>query len=206
MKISFLIAVLLLLSSTLLAQNVPKKGDMIIHLTGHDAWVDHKFFVDIYKKGNSAKIVFAYHDSIRYSELRKDTEYNRVNNNLTHYKPDDGRRNAIMDTIGMIFERHSTYTRDSLTFNLKTDTIYKNLLLRLAKANKVELAPKIDQRALDGWNIFLKVITEDNNLYIVVPMPILKTHPLLVNFIKSTLDKNKNGNAVKKIRKYYVEY
>jgi hypothetical protein len=106
----------------------------------------------------------------------------------------------------MIFERLSAFTRDSIIINLKTDTTYASLLQRIAKASNAELAPKIDMRYLDGYSISINVITTDKNMQIGISNPEANTHPLLFAFVINTLDKRKNSNAIKKIRKYYTEF
>jgi hypothetical protein len=206
MKTLLLIAVCLFTSVELSAQNAVKKGDIVIHLTGNDAFVNHRFYIDIYKKSNSVKVVYSYLDSLKHSEVGKDPEYARVENKKQEYEDGDPRRKLYWDTIGMIFERHKAYTRDSVTINLKTDTAYSNLLQRVAYADKADLAPKIDPMVLDGDSMSINIITADKNMQAAAHAPVAKTHPFLFSFITSTLNKDRKSSVVKKIRKYYTEY
>lgn len=205
MKNLLLASVLLLISSALLAQNAVKKGDIVIHLAGTD-YSDHTYNIDIYKKGNSTKIVYAYRDSLKGSKVKADPEYRRIHNNMAKYSSADTKRNPAWDTIGMIFEKYYAYTRDSITLNLKTDTSYSNLLQHVAKADKAQLAPKIDVIVLDGNGMIINIITADKNVQAEVSNPEEKTHPLLVGFISNTLNKDRNSSAVQKIRKYYIDF
>ncbi|MES2378014.1 MAG: hypothetical protein V4553_15610 [Bacteroidota bacterium] len=205
-KSFLLISIFLFISVDLFAQSIVKKGDIVIHLTGNDAFVNHRFYIDIYKKSNSVKVVYSYLDSLKHSEVGKDPEYARVENKKQEYEDNDPKRKLHWDTIGMIFERHKAYTRDSVTINLKTDTAYSNLLQRVANVDKAELAPKIDPMVLDGDSMSINIITTDKNMQAAAHAPGAKTHPLLFSFITSTLNKDRKSSAVKKIRKYYTEY
>jgi glutaredoxin-related protein len=83
MKTLLLISIFLLVSIELCAQNAIKKSDVVIHITGSDAWGAHRFDVNIYKKASSAKVVYSFLDSLKHSEVRKDPEYERVSEKTT---------------------------------------------------------------------------------------------------------------------------
>ncbi|MCC8424137.1 hypothetical protein [Mucilaginibacter sp. UR6-11] len=195
-----------LISSVLLAQNPVKKGDIVIHLTGSDAYGDHRYMVDIYKKGNYAKVVYAYSDSLKWSEVKVDPDYYRVHPYLAKYDSDYSKRKLIWDTIGIIFEKHTAYTRDSITLNLKTDTAYSNLLRHIMEATKADLAPKIDARVLDGDGMSITVITSDKMIQTAAYAPGVMTHPLMAGLLSKTLNKDKISRAVLKIRKFFSQY
>jgi hypothetical protein len=200
------ITILLFISPELFAQERINKGDIIIHITGSSSVANQKFLVDIYKRDNSVKIVYAYFDKLIYAEAKEDPEYQRAKSNLDKYKADDPKRDLIWDTIGIIFERHSIYTRDSVTVNVKTDTAYINLLQRVANTNKTELTPHIDKLVLDGDVISISVNTFNKSLKTNAYAPDVKTHPLLINLITTTLNKGKSSSAVQKIRKFFGEF
>lgn len=207
MKNILLSFIIVLTPSALLAQSVVKKGDVVIHISGSVVAInDHKFDLDIYKKGNSVEIKYTSCDSIKYAEIRKDPEFRRLNDISFNYEPGIVKRNLMSDSIGMVIEKHKAFTRDSVLLKLKTDTSYRNLLQRIANADKAELTPKIESHLLDGYNISIRIITTDKNLFLVASNPELKTHALLFSIIKQTLNKNKNSNAVQKIRKHYTEF
>ncbi len=206
MKNPLLTLIFLLISSALLAQNTVAKWDVIIHLTGSNAWGERRYSVDIYKKGRSAKIVYTYRDTLSRSAVKNDSDYKRTYGTLKKYKADDTRRKLLVDTIRTIIKRYEIYTSDSITLNLKKDTAYKNLLQKMATASKKELVPNKPRAVLDGNGFALSIITAEDKKEIFTDDADLTTYPILVDFIIKTLDKAKNSSTVLKIHKYYLEY
>ena len=199
-------AILLAICLNLIGQDLIKKSDIVIHITGHDAWVDHQFFVDIYKRGNSAKLVYSYRDGVKYAEARKDKRFDLLRTKQQQFTTDDPKRAALTDTILKLYQYHSAFTRDSITINLKKDINYNNLLQRFSEATKEELAPKIEHTWLDGCTISTTIITIDRNSEIHTDTPGEATHPLLMSFIRNTLSKKKDSEVIRKVLKFYVEY
>ena len=204
--------ILLCVSRGLRAQETVSKGDVIIHINGVDAWDGHKFLLDIYVKQNTASIYYAFQDSINSEKLRKDANYQRVYANSIKYNVGNPQSKLAWDTINMLSEKHSVYTRDSKKINLKTDTAYGHLIERVAKASKDELAPDINANAKttghfivvgDGNKVNLTIITSTEKRTISIHALQMKYQPLLAGFIKNTFEKKPDSSTVKKILKWH---
>lgn len=209
MKFLSLIFILLMIASVVSAQtdqNETNKSKGMILLNGHDAFGDNKFYINIYLQKNSAKIVCAYRDSIRYADVRNDVTYNQIRLERQKHEVDDLKQSWLIDSIARIFEKHSAYSRDSITIDLKKDKEYRDLLGRFSHANKEELAPKIERTWLDGYTVSTCIITKDKNLKVHTDTPGSNTHPLLIKMIASSLSKRKDSDAVKKILMFYQEF
>jgi hypothetical protein len=196
----------LLLSSLVFAQHVVKKGDITIQIKGYALGMEHLFYLDIYKKRSSATIVYSYLDSVKFAESRKDTLFSFYRAKLRQYPLYDPRGDAITDTVLLLYEKHSDFTRDSIAINLKTDTAYRNLLQRFSNATKEELAPKVERTWLDGYSILVDLITDAKRLKVDMDTPHALTHSLLFEMINGTLNKSKNSGAVNKILKQYNSF
>ncbi|MES2378015.1 MAG: hypothetical protein V4553_15615 [Bacteroidota bacterium] len=214
MKTLLLTFLLFSISSRLWAQDDIKKDDITIHINGSDAWGGHRFLVDIDIKQNTAKIYYAFQDSIRMAKVSKDANYKRAYANTNKYKNGDPKNKAAWDSIGTLFEKYSIYTRAFKKINLKTDTAYRNLIERVVKANKDELSPDINANSkvtktyiviADGNSLNLTIITPSAKRTISTHAPDMEHQPLLIGFMKSTLDKKRNSSAAKKISQWHVQ-
>ncbi len=179
------VAIFLLIFKGAFAQESVNKGDVIIHIYNSVLFINYKFLMDIRKKGNEVKINYACVDSVKFSEVRKDPEYAGIN------------------TLNAVFDRHTAYTTDSVTINLKRDTAYKNLLLRIANASEIELKQNKKRDVLDGDHPNFIIINHSGSKTIRAHAPTPDEMPLLYRLLQSSLAQSKNSAAVIKIYKKF---
>lgn len=179
------VAIFLLLFKGTFAQESVNKGDVIIHIYNSVAFINYKFMMNIRKKGNEVKINYACMDSVKFSEVRKDPEYSITNSSST------------------LFDRHTAYTKDSVIINLKRDTAYKNLLLRIANASEIELKQNKKRDVLDGDHPNFIIINHSGSKTISAHAPDPDEMPLLYRLLQSSLAQAKNSPAVIKIYKKF---
>jgi|GEM_PF-1751646 len=204
LKTALLLFLLLLSYHKLIAQAIVNKGDMIIHIINYDAWGNHKFFVNVYKYRNSVKIVYAYRDSIKYSEIRKDPAYRPLASVAFRYKSTDSRGQVANDNLTNYFDQHSDYTKDSVIVDIKRDTLYKNLLTRIAQTSEAELKRKHDDiDVLDGDFPSFIIIAKNETKKAWAHSPKPQSYPVLYSLLHNTMETGKELKAVNKIRKYY---
>ena len=207
MRIFSLVYILLSIGLSVFSQSSVKKetnSEGTIFFQGMDAWVSHKFYVNIYISTHSAKIVVAYQDSVRISSLKNDPKYILLRVEQEKFGLDEGKPRWFTDSVAKVIKKHYVYTKDSISLDLVKDRKYDNLLKRFLNAPKDDIVPKIEGNLLDGYSIATIIITTDKRLTLNADTPRSSTHPLLIEMLSSTLDKFKESDAVNKIRGYYI--
>jgi hypothetical protein len=206
MKHFLILYILLILGFPIMAQNkwdTPSKYEKRISLNGYDAWIAHKFYVDVYINTKSAKIVFAYQDSIRFSNLKTDERYSQLHLEQQKFDPNQLKPRWFIDSVAKVFEEHASYTKDSIFLDLENERGYGELLQRFCNASKEELAPKVENNSMDGYTLNISIMTQDKNWKLSTDCPKSNSHPLLFEMMSKTIYKNKYGDAVKKILSFY---
>jgi ATP-dependent protease HslVU (ClpYQ) ATPase subunit len=191
--------------SALNAQSDMDKAEGMISFKGADAFGEHQFTVRILIKENYAKITYAYKDSIRHSDVRKDLTYSKLSLERHKYKVDEPKPEWILDSTAKILEKHSAYSRDSTIVNLENDKEYADLLECFSNASRDDLAPKIKRNWFDGYTVDISVANNQKNLNVFADTPNSSNHPLLINMLSNTLKKRKDSIPVEKILGYYLE-
>jgi hypothetical protein len=164
---------LLFRTSQLLAQETVNKGDIIIHISTLAPSVSLGFdYMDIYKRGAKAEIVYRKYNSLNFSDVRTDTAYTNLNVETKYKYP---------KKLKQIFDRHTTYDTTNVVLNLATDTVYNKILQMITQSTKQELETSIIglRNYLDGFSLMCEIITytEKKNISIETPMP--DTHPIV---------------------------
>ncbi len=180
-KILF-IATLLIYASRSFAQETVSKGDAIIHaqILGPD--FNQKILIDVYTRGDHAKINYARFDSIAYTKARHDTAYANASKNMNYL---DQKQVAKVEKI---FERYTVYDTTTAIINLQKDTAYRQILRLISQTTKNELElSKVGKRiTLDGFGFSCTIITDTEIKKIAVGTPTSASHPIIANFLKET--------------------
>ena len=116
-------------------------------------------------------------------------EYARLSEALFKLDSRDPASRKIGDSVAIFHERYRAYDRDSITFNIKTDTTYNNLLNGVINATEKELLQpeKNDNRTmLDGILISFNITEGAKNRSFYARSPNAESHPLLYDLVKST--------------------
>lgn len=197
LKIFLLLAALLFCKVDLYAQKTLKPGDISIFMHFQRGLYDKQpTWVNIYKNAETIKIKYESLDSVKNDELKKDTAYIRISEKKEKLKSGDTAEiNASLDLFN-IQERFSVYTRDSITFNIKSNAAYKDLIKQVAMATENELAPpeKNGKITLYGnhYTFSIKFGSEEKELKLYRLDE--SSHPLLYKLLKSTLTIGREKN------------
>lgn len=186
-NILLLIGLMLLYAVKTLAQATQNTDEVIIHISAER--LEQTRSIDIYKHFDEIKIVYAGSDSIKNIELRRDKEFLKVSNSYMKQIKANKISESTSDSLRMFFDRHRAYDRDSITFKVKTDTAYNNLLTRIIDASDEELLQpeKNARRAiLDGIVISFNITNGLNKRSLFAHSPSAETHPLLYDLVKRT--------------------
>jgi hypothetical protein len=142
-----LLLIISLLPLLALGQDLIKKGDISIHITGNEQNYNDKLLIDIYKRSNTIKIVYAVLDSVKNNQMELDTAFTNSRKKFFKYvesfgtvsqeKVDKG--NILSNKYKAFVRRYSVYYSDSVTLSSKKDTAYNNLFIRIAKASREDL-------------------------------------------------------------------
>jgi hypothetical protein len=181
-----------------------KKDDGTISFRGYDAWVQNHFYVQIYFNNNSAKVIYAYRDSICYADVRKDPRHISMTLEKLKYAVNVPLPRYLIDSSLKIFEDHASYTKDSITINLKENIVFGSLMKRFCKLSTEEINPKVERDWMDGYTVNVQISSEGKSLEVRTDTPRLETHPFVIQMISATLGRCESCDAVKKISKYYV--
>ncbi|GAA4096035.1 hypothetical protein [Mucilaginibacter panaciglaebae] len=185
-----LIIVLLFAAKPLFAQETVNKGDIIIHIHGSGPDFMSKYQVDIYRRSNSIKIIYAVFDSIRVSATRKDTAFARVSAKYMKGGGDSIENKRLSDAVYDYFERYSVYDRDSVTIAVRKDTAYNHLLERVAKAHTEDLLQterNKNRNLLDGVHMAFTMVTASGKKVVGARSPRQTSHPLLYSLLSETM-------------------
>ncbi|WP_377186858.1 hypothetical protein [Mucilaginibacter ximonensis] len=180
-RILFTLA-MLCFGGKLYAQETVNKGDIVIHIHGSGPDFLNKFQLDIYKRSDSMKIVYAVFDSIRFSVTRKDSAFARLSAKYWEGKGDSAERRRLSDAVSAYFERNSVYDRDSITIAARQDTAYNALLQRLGSASKEDLLQtgrNKNRFLIDGVHFGFAITSASGYKAVGVRSPSANSHPLL---------------------------
>jgi len=195
-KILF-IATLLIYASRSFAQETVSKGDAIIHaqILGPD--FNQKILIDVYKQGDHAKIGYTKFDSIKRTALREDTAFLKISKAILNFTPE---QQAKFDKI---CEVYSVYDTNIITINLKQDTTYRNILALMINTSRDDLAnSKIGKVAvLDGVYFGCTIITDTEKKKVYIHQPTQKTHPIISEFLKESIERTIPVNKPKPVSK-----
>lgn len=180
-----LLTILLFYSIKLLAQETVNKGGMIIHIRTTSSMGSGSDFINIYKEGTKAKIIYAKFDSIAYAKVKKDTSYINIHIDLNRLEPQK------FSQLRPIFDRHSVYDTTRVVVNLKTDTAYYKILQLVTQGSKQELeTSKIGERIiLDGFSFSGEIITNSDIKNIGIHTPTAKSHPIVAALLEESYNR-----------------
>jgi hypothetical protein len=164
------------------------------------------FTIEVFKVKKTVKIVYNILDSVRFSGLRIDTEMvNLTKNRGLLDRSDTAKSNAVMKHIGKLVEKYKACSRDSMSFDLKDDIAYSNLLDSMVLADKGVLENTTHNKnriVLDGTHISYVIKAHNQSKIVYAHSPTAESHPILYAFTKRTLDiyreKKKDGILTKK--------
>lgn len=168
-----LLLILLFFTTRLFAQEIVKKGDLIIHIKistmnyGYD-------YMDIYKRNSKTEIIYAKFDSVDRISMRTDTAYLNAIKNPNYLEREN------MEKRNLIYNRHSIYDTTKVKIDLKTDTAYNKILLAIAQSTKEELEKNLNPnlRHLDGFGFLCTIITNEDTKNVSIDTPTQQTHPI----------------------------
>jgi len=191
------IAILLIYASRSIAQETVNKGDAIIHIQILGPDFDQKTLIDVYKLDNYAKIDYARFDSTKRSALRKDTAFLKIS------KPPYNFTAKQQAKLNKIYEGYSVYDKNTITINLNQDTTYRNILALMINTSRDDLAnSKIGKVAiLDGVYFGCTIITDTGKKKVYIHQPTPKTHPVISDFLKKSIERVVRINKPKPISK-----
>lgn len=183
-----LIVILLSPAKALFAQEVVNKGDVTIHVRITPIAIYGTTLIDIYKRSDKVKIVYARHDSTRFSEVREDTAYINASKNRNY---SDSSQTA---KLRKILKRYYVYDTTKVTIDLKKDTAYNKILQLMAQTSKKELeTSKVGQRfVLDGFGFGSTIVTDKGTKTIGVRTPMPDSHPIIYSFLEETRSRLKS--------------
>lgn len=178
----FLIIAIVLSTGKIFAQETVNKGDITIHARINSVFIYGKTFIDVYKRHNEVKIIYAKQDSIRFSAARKDTAYLNASKNLNY---SDQKQTA---RLAKILDQYSAYDTKTVIISLKKDTAYSKILQLMAQTSKNELeTSKVGQRnVLDGFGFGCTIITSTGAKSLSARTPTTETHPMIAAFLEET--------------------
>lgn len=161
---------------------------MIIHIKKIGVNFNQKELIDIYRHNGEAKINYAKLDSVKNSELRKDTAFTNIFKPPYQFTP---KQQARLDQF---FEQYSVYHKNTVIVNLKKDTAYTDILNRLENTSQADLeknlAPNI--HVLDGAGIGFMITTDQGKKVFGICNPIAETHPIISDFLQKTIERAKS--------------
>jgi len=158
------------------------KHDLTINISASPSF-EQRFGVDIYKRSNSVKLVYCLFDSIKFSGLKKDTAYQSFYSQFQKIKMEVPEWEKKLHAF---LERYTAYTRDSIVINLKKDTSYNNVLLKVAKATKEQLELKRNV-GFDGVSVAYTITTSTGITTAYAHSPTAVSQPLLYSLLTRSL-------------------
>ena len=182
MKTYLILAILLLTSSGLLAQQEIQKGDINIHVKVDDNW-DQTTFIDISKMSDKVIISSPKRIKLRREELDKDTAFLNLRKNGSKYPIAQ-----YKEKLKGFFDHYSTFDTTTVIIDLKADHQYSDILQLIAATSKAKLEKSHEIRDLlmDASDFTLTINTDRSTKNIYAKGLFKERYPMLSNFITLT--------------------
>lgn len=139
--------------------------------------------IDLYKRHDQVKIIYAKQRDIAFTQLNKDTAYINLSKNM------DYSNETQVAKMGKIVNQHIANDTTIVSIDLKKDTTYRNILKLMALTSKDELETnKAAQHniILDGEYFSCTIITDTGAKTFGVSNPMPDSHPIIDKFLKET--------------------
>lgn len=206
-----------LFHSITFAQDAVKKGDITIHITGNEQNYNDKLLIDIYKRSNTIKIVYAVLDSVKNNQMALDTAFTNNREKFFKYVESFGivsqekvEKGKILSSKYKAFiKRYSVYYSDSVTLSAKTHTAYNNLLIKIAAASREDLEQRAYNKKfvkMHSLPIEFTVTDKSGVKQAYTQSPNATSNPLLYALLSETLSICRARNTSILLKGFYGTY
>ncbi len=200
-----------------LSQDLLKKGNITIHITGNEQYRNDKLLIDIYKRANTIKIVYAVLDSVKKNQMELDTAFTNSREKFFKYVESFGtvsqekveKGKILLSKHKAFIMRYSVYNSDSVTLSSKTDTAYNNLLIKIAAASREDLEQTAYNKKfvkMHSLDIEFTVTDESGVKQAYTQSPNATSNPLLYALLSQTLSICRARNASILLAGFYGGY
>lgn len=184
-----------------------EKDDINIHIDAESSVSSTKFNIEITKHGQLLKVNYKLYDSIKSSQLNKDTTFIRLMQQIRkNWTDNSSAARTRFESLDNITRKYYAYDRDSIILKANDAKKFVSLLTDVSKSSKEDLERTEQNKhiiVLDGTEVTYTIISNNKTVFANVHSPTIETHPLLYKLLTNALNLyrgNKHNSFLNKKR------